>query len=109
MPRTLRQAIPFEELAANMKNNGHSCKSSRYSRKDSFISEMEADARVAIVGLTFGSIAIIAICLGLWIAWHGISAAQAQEGPIYIKSEMTKAQIKTLNVMQARGEHHAKR
>lgn len=109
MQKTIRQAIPFEELAANMKNDGRSCKSSRYSRKNSFISEQEADARVAIVGLTFGSMAIIAICLGLWIVFHTISTAQAHEGPIYIKSELTKAQIKQLNIMPARIEKHGKR
>lgn len=107
--RTIRQAIPFDEIAANMQNSGKSCKSSRYSRKNSYISEQEADARVAIVGITFGSMAIIAICLGLWIAWHGISTAQAHEGPIYIKSELSKSQIKQLNIMPARSETHGKR
>lgn len=107
--KTLRQAIPLEEIAANMKNDGHSCKSSRYSRKNTFISEQEADARVAIVGLTFGGIAIIAIGLALWVAYHSISTAQAHEAPIVAKSDLAPAQLKTLNVMQVRSEKHAKR
>jgi hypothetical protein len=109
MQKTIRQAIPLEEITANMKNDGHSCKSTRYTRKDSFISEQESDARVAAVGLTFGGMALIAAALGLWGIWHSVSTAQAQSAPIYVKSELTQAQIKALNVMPARSEKHAKR
>ena len=109
MPKTIRQAIPFEELAENMRNDCRACKSTRYTRKDSFISEQESDARVAAVGLTFGGMALIATALGLWGIWHSVSTAQAQSAPIYAKSELTKTQIKALNVMPARSEKHAKR
>lgn len=106
--RTIRQAIPFEEIEANMKNQPRSTRSSRYGRTPTYISEMEADARVAIVGLTFGGIAIIAIGLALWVAYHSISTAQAHEAPIVAKSDLAPAQLKTLNVMQVRSEKHAK-
>ena len=107
--KTIRQAIPNEEIAANMRNEARSCKSSRYSRTPTYISEMEADARVAIVGLTFGSLALIATCLGLWAVWHTIGTAQAHEAPVMAKSEMTKQEIKALNIAQAKPEkHHAK-
>jgi hypothetical protein len=105
--RKIRQAIPFEELAANMKNQPRSVRSSRYSRKSTFISEQESDARVAAVGLTFGSLAILATALGLWGIWHSVSTAQAQPAPIYAKSEMTRAQIKQLHIMPSRSEKHA--
>lgn len=101
MPRTIRQAIPFEELAANIKNEPRSRKSSRYSRTPTYISEQESAARVAIVGLTFGGMAVIAICLGLWAVWHTIGTAQAHESPVMAKSEMTKQEIKALNIARA--------
>jgi hypothetical protein len=109
MPRTIRQAIPLEEIEANMRNDEKSTHACRYSRKNSYISEQESDARVAAVGLTFGGMALIATALGLWGIWHSVSTAQAQSAPIYVKSELTNAQIKALNVMPARSEKHAKR
>lgn len=109
MPKIIRQAIPFEEIASNMRNDEKSTKACRYSRKNSYISESESDERVYTVGLTFGGMALIATALGLWGIWHSVSAAHAHEAPIYAKSELTKAQIKSLNVIPARSEKHAKR
>ena len=109
MSRTISQAIPLEEIEANMRNDEKSTRACRYSWKNSYISEAESDERVATVGLTFGGMALIATALGLWGIWHSVSTAQAHEAPIYAKSELTQAQIKALNIMPARSEKHAKR
>ncbi len=105
----IRQAIPLEEIKANMRNDARSTRACRYSRRNSYISEQEADARVAAVGLTFGTLAILATCLGLWGIWHSISTAQAQPAPILAKSEMTRAQIKQLHIMPTQAEKHGRR
>lgn len=102
--RTIRQAIPLDEVLANMKNEAASCCKTKYSRKSTYISESEADSR-AIIGVSIASlIAVLAICLALWVVWHSIDAAQAQPSPICAQSDMTPAQIKALNVIKPHSE-----
>lgn len=101
--RTIRQAIPLEEIIANMKNEPSSCSKTRYSRKSTFISESEADARAVIGVLIASTIAVISICSALWVVWHSIGSAQAQSAPICALSEM-KEQAKQLNVLHAPSE-----
>jgi hypothetical protein len=102
--RTIRQAIPIDEVLANMKNEAASCCKTKYSRKSTFITESEADAR-AIIGVSIASlIAILAICSTLWVIWHSIDTAQAKPAPICAQSDMTPAQIKALNVIKPHAE-----
>lgn len=101
-----RMAIPFEEIKANLTSNGTA--STRYSRKDTFISEQEADARSALAMMIMGAISLIFICFAIWACFYAIGKAEAHSGHIYAKSEMTKAEIKALNVMPAKGERHAR-
>jgi hypothetical protein len=102
--RTIRQAIPLDEVLANMKNEPASCCKTKYSRKSTYISESEADAR-AVIGVSIASlIAILAICSTLWVIWHSIDTAQAQTAPIFAQSDMTPAQIKALNVIKPHAE-----
>jgi|694.fasta_scaffold24071_6 hypothetical protein len=102
--RTIRQAIPLDEILANMKNDAASCCKTKYSRKSTFITESEADAR-AIIGVSIASlIAILAICSTLWVIWHSIDTAQAQPVPICAQSDMTPAQLKALNVIKPHAE-----
>lgn len=102
--RTIRQAIPLEEVIANMRNEPQSCSKNRYSRKSTYISESEADAR-AIIGVFIASmIAIISICSALWVVWHSIGSAQAQPAPICALSDMTPPKTKPLMVPRAPSE-----
>ncbi len=108
MPR-IRQAIPLEEIAANMKNQPRSTKSSRYSRTPTYINEEVAEARIAVVGMTFGGVAVLALLAAIFSVSYAMDRIEAKPAPIYAKSELTQAQIKALNVMPARSEKHAKR
>jgi len=101
--RTIRQAVPLAEVIANMKNDPASCSKTRYSRKSTYISESEADARAVIGVLIASTIAVISICAALWVVWHSIGAAHAQSSPICALSEM-KEQAKPLNVLHAPSE-----
>lgn len=101
-----RMAIPFEEIEANMVTNGTA--STRYSRKDVFISEQEASARAALGMMIMGAISLIFICFAIWACFYAIGKAEAHSGHIYAKSEMTKAEVKALNIVQAKGERHAR-
>lgn len=96
-----RMAIPFEELEANMRNEN--TRSTIYNRHDTFISELEADRRSAIAIIFVGAMAIFACCLALW-ALFGFRQAEASYGRIYAQGEMTREQIKALNVAPAKPE-----
>lgn len=102
--RKIRQAIPNEEIAANMKNEPRSCKSSRYSRTPTYINEEVAEAKTALVALTFGGIAVLALLASIASVSYAMERMTAQPGKIYAKSEMTKQQNKALNIAQAKPE-----
>lgn len=96
-----RMAIPFDEIEENMRNLN--TRSTRYNRRDTFISELEADRRSAVVIIFVGVMAIFACCLALW-ALFGFRQAEASYGRIYVQGEMTREQMKALNVMPAKQE-----
>lgn len=102
--KTIRQAIPNEEIEANMKNEPRSTRSTRYSRVPSYIMEDVAEARVALVALTFGGIAVIAIAAAIASTVYAMDRIQAQSAPIFAKSEMSKQEIKALNISKAPAE-----
>lgn len=108
--KRIRQAIPNEEIAANMKNDPRSCKSSRYSRTPTYINEEAAEARIAAVGLTFGGVAVVALVAAIFSVSYAMGRIEAKPGTIYPKSELSKAQIAQLNIAKALPEkRHALR
>lgn len=100
--KQFRMAIPFDELEANIKNEERSTRRNRYSRTPTYISEQDADARAAIGMMVVASMAVFAVMLSLWLVFA--NKAEAKQGAIYAKSELTKAQVKALNVMPAKPE-----
>lgn len=70
-----------------------------------YIPEEEADEKAAVTVLVVCTMAMIAIIFALWVVFTYASRMPiAQAGEIRAKSEMTKAEIKVLNVMPAKLE-----
>ena len=100
MSRTIRQAIPNEEIEANMRNESRSTSRTRYNAAQRFINEEVAEARVAAVALVFGGVAILTLLLAIFSVAYAMNRIEAQAAPILAKSEMTKEQIKQLNIIK---------
>lgn len=90
--KTIRQAIPNEEIAANMRNQN--TRSTMYTRR--YISECEAEARVSVVALTFGGIAVIALIAAIASTVYAMDKIEAKDGPILARSEMTAQMLHVL-------------
>lgn len=76
-------------------------------RPDIYISLNEAEESHAVIVLMIGVLAIIATCLALWIGFRWAETHQgAKPSPILVRSEMTKAEIKALNIIQPTAERH---
>lgn len=102
-----RGNIPLEQILKNIRNEQSATRPNRYNRKNPYAEDYVAADRVrAIVGTALGSI-IVTILVLTWVAFRIMSNSDiTYSAPIQIKSEMTKEQIKALNIMPIKPEKH---
>lgn len=74
------------------------------SKPITFISEDEAEESKAMLVIMVAVFAILAIFLALFVGFRLAESQTAKPGEIYIKSELTKDQIKALNIAPAKPE-----